>query len=87
MTDKGIIPLYLSGLSIRRVAKRMGCSATTVLRVLTDHEIPRRHFKVDNAERVVVLFDASVLRRVRKLAGRSKVNEWIRDAVAKKLAE
>ena len=79
--------LYASGLSVRQVAARLGCSATQVLRLLEAAGVKRRTRRfLAEPTKLLVILDASMLRDVRRVAGPGNVSRWIRGVVARELA-
>ena len=79
--------LYASGLSVRQVAARLGCSATQVLRLLEAAGVKRRSRRLmADPVKTIVVIDASMLRDVRRVAGPGNVSRWIRGVVARELA-
>lgn len=72
---------YRAGASIRAIAKHMEISQRQVLKVLDRNGVKRRHRKIAKPQRIVLLLERSALARIRKKAGRGKVNEWIRKVI------
>jgi len=79
--------LYASGLSVRQVAARLGCSATQVLRLLDAAGVKRRSRRLfAHSVKLLIVMDSTQVEDVRRVAGRGGVSRWIRGVVARELA-
>ena len=80
--------LYLGGLSIRAVAKQMGTSPSTVLRLLRSAGVKMRSKRKFKARKTfLVVLERSAYAKVKKAAGRLGVQAWVRLAIAMRLCD
>ena len=79
--------LYLSGLSIRAVAKQMGTSPSTALRLLRSAGVKMRsNRKLKKRKTLILVLEQSVHAKVKKAAGKAGVQAWIRGVINEHLA-